>query len=111
MKKIILFLFLLQIQLQAQETRYNSSDVFSPLTNYLPGNKYRSASGQPGPEYWQNRADYRIKATLDTAKNGVSGGSNHHLTRTTRPTSSPLSGFSWTRTNSGRTRAATALRR
>ncbi len=73
MKKLLLFLFLLLNQLQAQETKYNSSDVFSPLTHYLPGNKYRSASGQPGPEYWQNRADYHIKASLDTVKNGISG--------------------------------------
>ena len=73
MKKFLLFVFLLTNQLQAQETQYNSSDVFSPLTHYLPGNKYRSASGQPGPEYWQNRADYQIRATLDTVKNGVSG--------------------------------------
>ena len=73
MKKLFFFLFFLAGYLQAQETLYNSAEAFSPLTNYLPGNKYRSASGQPGPEYWQNRADYYIKARLDTVKNGVSG--------------------------------------
>ncbi len=26
---------------------------------------YRSASGAPGPQYWQQRADYKIKARLD----------------------------------------------
>ena len=31
------------------------------------GNIYRSGSGAPGPKYWQNRADYDLKATLDTA--------------------------------------------
>ena len=30
-------------------------------------NPYRSAGGQPGPAYWQNRASYAIEATLDTA--------------------------------------------
>ena len=39
-----------------------------------PGpNRYRSASGQPGPDYWQQRADYTIAASLDTAAQYVSG--------------------------------------
>ncbi len=29
---------------------------------------YRSAGGAPGRAYWQNRADYGIEATLDTAR-------------------------------------------
>ena len=42
------------------------SSPFRPLT--LPSaNVYRSAGGMPGPGYWQNRADYTIAATLDTA--------------------------------------------
>lgn len=39
-----------------------------------PGpNRYRAADGSPGPEYWQQRADYAITATLDTAQQSVSG--------------------------------------
>jgi hypothetical protein len=39
-----------------------------------PGpNAYRSASGVPGPEYWQQRADYTIAATLDTTTTTVAG--------------------------------------
>ncbi|HEV7994443.1 MAG TPA: M1 family metallopeptidase [Gemmatimonadaceae bacterium] len=39
-----------------------------------PGpNAVRSASGAPGPEYWQQRADYTIAATLDTTEQRVSG--------------------------------------
>ena len=39
-----------------------------------PGpNMLRLASGAPGPEYWQQRADYTIAATLDTARQQVSG--------------------------------------
>jgi hypothetical protein len=39
-----------------------------------PGpNMKRLASGAPGPEYWQQRADYTIAATLDTAQQRVSG--------------------------------------
>ena len=39
-----------------------------------PGpNQYRAADGSPGPEYWQQRADYSIDATLDTTARSVSG--------------------------------------
>jgi hypothetical protein len=39
-----------------------------------PGpNAVRSASGAPGPEYWQQRADYTIAVSLDTAEQRVSG--------------------------------------
>ena len=39
-----------------------------------PGpNQYRAADGSPGPDYWQQRADYSIDATLDTAAQSVSG--------------------------------------
>jgi hypothetical protein len=39
-----------------------------------PGpNSYRTASGKPGPDYWQQRADYTIAATLDTTATEISG--------------------------------------
>lgn len=39
-----------------------------------PGpNRYRDATGAPGPDYWQQRADYQITATLDTTAQTVSG--------------------------------------
>ena len=39
---------------------------FRPLE--LPGpNAFRAGSGRPGAAYWQQQADYRIEATLDTA--------------------------------------------
>ncbi|HEX4600459.1 MAG TPA: hypothetical protein VH116_03615, partial [Gemmatimonadales bacterium] len=45
---------------------------FRPLL--LPAaNRVRSASGAPGPDYWQQRADYVIRATLDTAGSVVHG--------------------------------------
>src|SRR5438876_3910649 len=33
----------------------------------------RSASGAPGPRYWQQRADYTLEATLDTTTNILRG--------------------------------------
>jgi hypothetical protein len=39
-----------------------------------PGpNRYRSANGAPGPEYWQQRADYVIVAALDTGTAELTG--------------------------------------
>ncbi|HEV8125303.1 MAG TPA: M1 family metallopeptidase [Gemmatimonadales bacterium] len=34
---------------------------------------FRSASGMPGPKYWQQRADYDIRASLDTATHTIRG--------------------------------------
>ncbi len=56
-----------------QETGYDPHKAFDPSFDDNPGTYYRSASGQPGPGYWQNRADYKIKALLDDKKNEVSG--------------------------------------
>ena len=33
----------------------------------------RTASGRPGPAYWQQRADYKIDLTLDPATSLVTG--------------------------------------
>ena len=47
---------------------------FEPIDNLLPSpNSYRAASGAPGENYWQQRADYTIKATLDEDNNTISG--------------------------------------
>lgn len=56
----------------AQQTNYDYQKLFSPLFYTQNGNEYRSASGEPGPAYWQNRADYKIDTKLDEAKNEVS---------------------------------------
>lgn len=44
----------------------NHGNKFEQLGTILPTpNEYRTASGAPGPKYWQQRADYKISATLD----------------------------------------------
>ena len=49
-------------------------DKFRQLDELLPTpNEYRNAAGAPGHAYWQQRADYRIKVTLDEARRAVSG--------------------------------------
>ncbi|HEY0058854.1 MAG TPA: M1 family metallopeptidase [Flavisolibacter sp.] len=74
MKKNCALVFALSMVLvTAAQTKYDHREAFAP--NFYPqsGNDYRSASGMPGPKYWQNRADYKINAVLDTAKHTVSG--------------------------------------
>ncbi len=45
---------------------------FRPLGLPTP-NVYRSGSGRPGPQYWQQRVDYRMEATLDVEKQELRG--------------------------------------
>lgn len=50
------------------------NDKFRQLNEYLPtSNVYRTASGAPGHQYWQQRADYKIDVTLDDAKQTLTG--------------------------------------
>ncbi|HVF98078.1 MAG TPA: hypothetical protein VM871_12180, partial [Flavisolibacter sp.] len=52
----------------------NHANKFEQLGTTLPTpNEYRTASGAPGPKYWQQRADYDIKATLDEANLKLTG--------------------------------------
>jgi hypothetical protein len=55
------------------QSGYDQRKAFDP--NFYPqsGNDYRSASGEPGPKYWQNKADYKISCSLDTGLHKVSG--------------------------------------
>src|SRR5215510_740409 len=68
MKRSILgvagFLFL--IIAYAQEPKFSAHEAFDPLFYPQSANEYRTGGGEPGPKYWQNRADYKINCTLDT---------------------------------------------
>ena len=58
---------------QAQTTN-SGTDKFAQLETLLPTpNEYRTASGAPGPRYWQQRADYNIKVSLDDQKQAITG--------------------------------------
>jgi hypothetical protein len=46
--------------------------IFSPLELPTPS-RLRTASGAPGPDYWQQQVDYRIDVTLDPAARTVTG--------------------------------------
>ena len=58
---------------RAQNTN-SGTDKFAQLETMLPTpNEYRSANGAPGPKYWQQRADYNIRISLDDAKQAITG--------------------------------------
>ncbi len=58
--------------LMAQEKEWQGK--FEQLGTMLPTpNTYRTASGAPGHEYWQQRADYEMQITLDDANQSISG--------------------------------------
>jgi hypothetical protein len=59
---------------------YKPLETFAPLTLDPPVTRYRSSDGTPGPDYWQNRADYTIRATLDPATHSISGTAQIHYT-------------------------------
>lgn len=73
MLKKIFFLvvtFFLYSLLPAQDIKNNPTsnhgNKFEQLGTILPTpNEYRTASGAPGPKYWQQRCDYTIDAELD----------------------------------------------
>src|SRR5580698_7196676 len=47
----------------------NHGSKFEALGTILPSpNEYRTASGAPGPKYWQQRCDYDITCDLDEDK-------------------------------------------
>jgi hypothetical protein len=50
------------------------NDKFRQLEELLPTpGDTRNASGAPGHAYWQQRADYKLRVTLDEAKRAISG--------------------------------------
>src|SRR3989442_504793 len=62
----------LAIQSQVADT-----SPFRALPLPTPG-RVRGASGAPGPDYWQQRADYVIHAALDTATQTIHGTERIH---------------------------------
>ncbi|MBS1526587.1 MAG: M1 family peptidase, partial [Bacteroidetes bacterium] len=83
--KLIVPLLLTFIVLSAQAQRkrrpvtvdtimsnYQPADLFSPSFYPERGNERHGSDGEPGPKYWQNRADYQIKASIDTTSKTLS---------------------------------------
>jgi len=57
---------------QVSQTKGSFVDKFRQLDEVLPtANNWRTASGAPGADYWQQRVDYSIKARLDEDKKRI----------------------------------------
>jgi hypothetical protein len=52
----------------ARVNHYDFHAAFGPGFYTSNGNEYRAASGEPGPKYWQNRANYQLDVKLDETK-------------------------------------------
>ncbi len=64
-----------------KQTKGDFEDKFRQLDESLPTpNVYRNAAGEPGHQYWQQKVDYAIKATLDEKKRRLTG--SEHITYT-----------------------------
>jgi hypothetical protein len=71
MRKITIALLLLMPLLVFAQ---NQGRKFEQLGTTLPSpNQYRTGSGAPGPDYWQQQADYNIAVELDDANQRVTG--------------------------------------
>ncbi|MBV6648073.1 MAG: M1 family metallopeptidase, partial [Cyclobacteriaceae bacterium] len=58
----------------AAYSQENWQQKFEQLGTTLPTpNAYRTASGAPGSDYWQQRADYKIQLTLNDQDQTISG--------------------------------------
>ncbi len=80
MQKIVMIMFVFGLAINAQSQNImnnpssNHGNRFEQLGTILPtANEYRTASGAPGPKYWQQRADYTIKCELDEANLKLKG--------------------------------------
>lgn len=72
--KLALVLCCVAATVNAQNPGSNHGNRFEQLGTMLQDpNMYRSASGAPGPKYWQQRADYDITASLDDEKQKLTG--------------------------------------
>ncbi len=65
---------------QANQSVYGAHELFAQDFFTKNRNEFRSAKGAPGPSYWQNRADYILKANIDTTTNLLSCGETIHYT-------------------------------
>jgi len=73
------WLFVLAVSLQfawaqTQPSTFSANTRFEQLGPILPTpNTFRTSSGAPGKDYFQNRADYDIKAELDDVNQKITG--------------------------------------
>jgi hypothetical protein len=66
-----LFVFISLVSF-SQSTKWQGK--FQQLGSLVPApNSYRTGSGEPGPDYWQNSADYDIEVELNDGNQSITG--------------------------------------
>ncbi len=74
---LVAILYALQSPVSGQpfpNKKYGQEDKFRQLEEILPTpNGYRSAAGEPGPDYWQQKIDYNIDVTLNDQDQSIHG--------------------------------------
>ncbi len=74
MKHSITVAFLLLsffVEAQTAGPVYDPHEMFGPFVYPQGINTYRNSAGEPGVQYWQNKADYQIDALIDESKNEI----------------------------------------
>ena len=72
MRFLISFLVLISLSLSANTL--STQNKFQQLDEIIPTpNNYRTASGAPGHQYWQQQVDYKIAITLDDETQRLTG--------------------------------------
>ncbi len=70
---MVFIFFATSVFAQNDSITYDPHLLFSPLLYPTAVNEYRAATGEPGPKYWQNKANYQIAASLDDVKDEITG--------------------------------------
>jgi hypothetical protein len=71
---LVLLLATLLFQYHAVAQQKEWKGKFEQLGEMLPTpNEYRASDGAPGPKYWQQKADYKIKVKLDDENQKITG--------------------------------------
>jgi len=74
MKQSILVALMVLFQFSAFAQQKQWKGKFEQLGEKLPTpNSYRASDGAPGPNYWQQKADYKIKIKLDDQTQKITG--------------------------------------
>jgi hypothetical protein len=55
------------------ETNYNPQKLFAPLFYPNGSTGTRAASGEPGINYWQNKADYQLTVSINEVSHEIAG--------------------------------------
>ncbi len=61
------------VEPNAPATQYDYHELWKPFFYTKNGSEYRSADGNQGPKFWQNRADYQLAAKLNEETNEITG--------------------------------------